>query len=444
MTYAEKLSKFLSTLNYDDIPAKKINEVKEMLLDWVSCIYGGTMTESGRIAAKFARDFSENGRCTVVGLGYKSAPYNAAFANGILSHSIELDDIDVLAYFHHAPPVASAAFAAAEWGSVCGKTFLTGLAAGFEIMNRVSEAVNPSLKNRGYHTTPSCGVFGAGVAAGRMLDLNADQLTSVFGLCGAQASGLMEMYGKSMQKRFNPGPAARNGVTAALFAQRGFTGAETIFEGKRGFAQAFSDKYDLEKLTANLGKNWTYAFEYKPYACARPLHNAIDCALNIRKEHKFEIEDIKSIVMKRNPEWASYHNIKEPGSYHEAQVSLPFATALALVLGKVFVDQFSDENLKNPRIMGVSKMVNIEPDTSLPRGVSCNMIVTLKNGEIFSSQVDYPKGSLQNPLNWEERITKFKNLSSHLLSASERQAIVDCIGSIETIRDISEFATLLS
>jgi 2-methylcitrate dehydratase PrpD len=148
--------------------------------------------------------------------------------------------------------------------------------------------------------------------------------------------------------------------------------------------------------------------------------------------------------MKRNPEWANYHGNKEPKSYHEAQVSLPFATALAMVYGKVFVEQFSDENLKNAQIMNLCKMVNIEPDPALPRGVSCKIIVTLKNGEQLSSQVDYPKGSLQNPLSWDERIAKFDALSSHLLSSAERKAIVDCILNLEQLNTISDFAALLS
>ena len=145
----------------------------------------------------------------------RSDAAQAAFANAISSHSIELDDIDVLALFHFSPPVFSAALAAAEQHGANGKQLLVALAAGCEMMERVSRAANPSLRNRGFHTTPTCGVFGATVAAAKLQRLSPAKLTSAFGLAGAQASGLMEMYGPSMQKRFNPGPAARNGVTAA-------------------------------------------------------------------------------------------------------------------------------------------------------------------------------------------------------------------------------------
>src|SRR5690606_15569427 len=113
---------------------------------------------------------------------------------------------------------------------------------GCEMMARLSRATNPQLRDRGFHTTPTCGTFGATVAAGRLLGLDPEQMTSALGLAGAQASGLMEMYGTSMQKRFNPGPAARNGVVAAQMAALGFTGADTILDGVRGFGPAFAGK----------------------------------------------------------------------------------------------------------------------------------------------------------------------------------------------------------
>ncbi len=444
MNYTEKLAQYAANLKYEDIPKGTIDLVKVLILDYISCAYGGGPTESGRIAAEFAREFAEKGKCTVIGYGYKSAPYNAAFANAILSHSIELDDADELAYFHTAPQTISPALAAAEWVDANGKDFLVGVTIGSEFVNRISEATNPSLRNRGFHTTPTCGAFGAGAAAGRIMKLSEEKMVSVLGLSGAQASGLMEMYGTSMAKRFNPGPAARNGVTAALFAERGFTGAETILEGERGFCKAFSDKVDLERLTRDLGKDFRLSIELKPFACARPIHNAIGCALEIRQKYSPEIKNIASMVMKRNTEWGTkYHNIKAPRTFHEAQMSLPFSVALGLVKGKAFVDDYSDENLKNPDIMRLSKMVEIENDPSLPRGVSCRLIMTMKDGKKMEAQVDYPKGSLRNPMTESERFAKFEALSQKWLDDQQRKTIVQKINELEKVQNIREFTSLL-
>src|SRR5207248_10422225 len=128
-----------------------------------------------------------------------------------------------------------------------------------------------SLRTRADHTPPTGGVFGATIAAARLLKLDRDTTVSALGLAGAQASGLMEMYGPSMQKRFNPGPSARNGVTAAVMAQLGFTGAATIFDGERSFCRAFSDHFDVGELTKDLGKDFPVFMEFKPYSCARPI-----------------------------------------------------------------------------------------------------------------------------------------------------------------------------
>src|SRR3954467_6412463 len=162
-------------------------------------------------------------------------------------------------------------------------------------MERTARATNPSLRNRGFHTTPTCGVFGATVAAGKLLKLSKDKLVSALGMAGAQASGLMEMYGPSMQKRFNPGPTARNGVTAARMAQLGFTGADTIFEGERGFLKAFTDESRGEALVEGVRKPYELLIEFKPYSCARPIHNAIDCALDVRSEAGFNAAEARKI-----------------------------------------------------------------------------------------------------------------------------------------------------
>jgi 2-methylcitrate dehydratase PrpD len=444
MNPTEKMAKYAADLKYEDIPDKVLGTVKALILDYVSCAFGGMQTESGRIAAEFAREFAERGRCTVIGFGYPSAPYNAAFANAIMAHSTEMDDTDVLAYFHTGPEVVSSALAAAEWVKASGKEFLVGITVGSEILNRISEATNPSLRNRGFHTTPTCGVFGAGAAAGRIMGFDEMKMVSVLGLSGAQASGLMEMYGPSMAKRFNPGPPARNGVTAALFVERGFTGAETILEGQRGFCRAFSDQVVLERLTDNLGKDFRLPIEYKPYACARPIHNAIDCALQIRERYSPDPNQIASLLVKRHPEWGTrYHYIREPRTFHEAQMSLPFSVAVALVVGKAFVDQYSDENLKNPVIMRLARITEIEDDPSLPRGVSCHMVVKMTDGKSMEVQVDYPKGSLQNPMSEAERYAKFEGLSHKILKDEQRKAIVEKISSLEKVKAIGEFASLL-
>ena len=441
-THARQLAQRYVKLAYNDIVPASRHAVKRLLLDYLGVALAGSQSESGRIARRFAREQGGKGDARLIGDNAKSSMMTAAFANAISSHSIELDDIDVLALFHFSPPVYSSALAVADATKANGKQLIVALAAGCEMMERVSRAANNSLRNRAFHTTPTCGVFGATIAASKLLKLSPEKMTNALGMAGAQASGLMEMYGPSMQKRFNPGPTARNGVTSALMAQLGFTGADTIFEGERGFLKAFTDKNFPEALIDGIDKPYELLIEFKPYSCARPIHNAIDCALAVRTQSGFDAAAVKSIHFTRHPDWALYHQNKVPRTYHEAQVSLPFSVAVALLEGQALLKQYSDRNIRNAKVKQLSDATNITVDASLPRGVSCKMVVTLNDGNTFASQVDYPKGSIQNPMSDEELLIKFESLAAPVAGAKRAAVLADAVMAVEKVGDVSALLKL--
>ena len=441
-TIAAQLAAHFHEFDYRGLPQASQAAVKRLLLDYLGVAIAGSRTESGRVARAFVQDAGGRAEAALIGDTVRVPAAHAAFANAISSHSIELDDIDVLALFHFSPPVFSAALAAAEQQCAGGRQLLVALAAGCEMMERVSKAANSSLRNRGYHTTPTCGVFGAAVAAGKLYRLTPARLTSAFGLAGAQASGLMEMYGPSMQKRFNPGPAARNGVTAAGMARIGFTGADTIFEGERGFLRAFTDQSDASQLVAGLDQPYQLDIEFKPYSCARPIHNAIDCALEIRNRHQPALDAIKHIGMARHPDWAHYHQNKTPQTYHEAQVSLPYSVAVALKEGQALLKQYNDRKLADPVLRRISDFTDITVDATLPRGVSCRMTMTLSDGREFVSQVDYPKGSIQNPMSDDELRAKFDSLAAPVVGAARAAQIAERVARIEQCGDVRQLMRL--
>ena len=442
MTVTTELCDLFTNRIYDEIPEPLLGEIKRLLLDFVGVCISGSQSESGRIASSFAQELGGHPEATIIGTSGRVNAVNAAFANAISSHSIELDDVDEEALYHYGPPIMASALAVAESVHSTGKQFLTAVTAGCETMARLSRSVNPSLRNRGFHTTPTCGVFGATVASGLLLSLTSGQLVSALGLAGAQASGLMEMYGISMQKRFNPGPAARNGVTAALLAQRGFTGADSIIEGERGFAAAFSDSFDQGQLLEGLGKTIPVLIEFKPYSCARPIHNAIDCVLELRAKSGIGVSDVKTITVFRHPTWARYHQSKYPRSYHEAQMSLPYSVALAFVEGKALPAQYQlVDSEKAGQLMAFAERVVIKEDPSLLRGVSCRLVVETINGEQLSVEVDYPRGSVQRPLTDEEMVEKFTSLVSPEIDDEQSKGLVDTLTNLETLEDMALFAS---
>jgi 2-methylcitrate dehydratase PrpD len=442
-TPSEVLADHFATISFAELPAKLISDSKTLVADYLGVGIAGSQTDSGAIAARFANETGGKPEAALIGHPGRVPAVHAAFANAISSHSIELDDVDVLALFHFSPPVVSAALAVAERQKSSGEEFIAAVALGCEMMARASAAANNSLRDRGYHTTPTCGVFGATITAARLLKLDRDQIVSALGLAGAQSSGLMEMYGPSMQKRFNPGPAARNGVTAALLAKLGFTGAATIFDGERGFLRAFTDKFDIGELTKALGQDYPVYMEYKAYSCARPIHNAIDCALEIRKQLKEPLANVAAITMRRHPAWAHYHLNTRPKTYHEAQVSLPYSTAVALIEGNALLPQYQDEKLSDPEILRLSEMIQVIPDEALPRGVSCLMTLKTTGGAELASQVDHPRGSIKNPMTPEDMSNKAHMLGDDIVGRDQIDAMIERVNNVETLSGITEIMNLV-
>ncbi|HHY38592.1 MAG TPA: MmgE/PrpD family protein [Clostridia bacterium] len=432
------MSEHFVGLSYQDIPTSVVDSVKKLVLDFLGVSLAGSRTESGRIAQTFALEMGGSPQVSLIGRKEKTGIVHAAFANAICAHSVELDDVDELALFHFGPPIVSAALATAEMVGASGKEFLIAVVAGCEMMARLSRGCNPSLRDRGFHTTPVCGAFGAAVASSKLLRLSSREMVSALGLAGAQASGLMEMYDDSMQKRVNPGPAARNGVTAALLARSGFTGTDRILEGERGFGKAFCDEFWPEKVLENLGEEIPVNIEFKPYACARPIHNAIDCALSIRQQPGFDSTRIKAIRVWRHPAWAKYHMNNSPHSFHEAQVSLPYSVAVALLEGNALLQQYGEDRLNSEQVQRLTKMVEVLEDPSLPRGVSCRMEVTMESGLFLSAQVDYPKGSLKNPMTHEELEEKAHLLGDEVVGKAALSEAIAKVGDLEHLCSVVE------
>jgi 2-methylcitrate dehydratase PrpD len=441
-TASKQLVKHFGKMSYGNLPSESHATVRRLLLDYLGVALAGSCSESGKIAIRYAKNLGGTAQGTLIGDGTTVPMELAAFSNAISSHSIELDDVDILALFHFSPPVCSAALSAAERTEASGKDLVTAVAAGCEMMERLSRATNNALRNRGFHTTPTCGVFGAAVSAAKLLRLNEQEFISALGLAGAQASGLMEMYGPSMQKRFNPGPAARNGVAAAHLASLGFSGAATIMEGERGFCRAFSGDFDAARLVEGFRRSYRLFVEFKPYSCARPIHNAIDCALEIRNRHNPNLAGIRRIVMVRHPDWAYYHQNANPRTIHEAQVSLPFSVAVALKEGKALLDQYSKENMTAPAIQRLSKLIEFTVDECLPRGVSCRMTIEMSDGRKFVTQVDHPKGSIQNPMTDEELRSKFVYLAEPIIGKSRSAQLADKVEKIEHVPNIRSLMKL--
>jgi 2-methylcitrate dehydratase PrpD len=211
------LAEVLASTTYDDLPGDVLEHTRRSITDWLGSVLGGSIETPARIAQRVASGFGVSNESTMFGAGRASAAA-AAFANGVASHILELDDIHKGSTVHAAAPIIPAALAVAEREHADGRAFIASVTIGYEAAFRIGEAVNPSHYFF-FHPTGTVATFGAAVAVGSLLKLTADEMLDALGNAGTQAAALWEFNADgAMSKHLHPGKAAMNGVLAADLA----------------------------------------------------------------------------------------------------------------------------------------------------------------------------------------------------------------------------------
>lgn len=287
----QQLAEFATALTYDDLPPDVPRRARDLAIDFIgSIVRAGAEADSTpsllRMAASLGLD--SPGQSTVFGLNKRYAPATAALFNGMLGHSLDFDDTHSDSSTHPSAPIVPAALAAAEMTGASGRDLLTAIVAGYEVMLRVANALDPTAHYaRGFHPTATTDVFGAAAAAGWIFGLDAGKMASAFGVAGSQAAGSLQfLVNGAWNKRYQVGAAAMNGLIAASLARAGFLGASEAIEGKHGLLVGYyTDDLQPERAVAGLGTVWkTMKIGLKPYPACRYTHAAVDGLIALRAE----------------------------------------------------------------------------------------------------------------------------------------------------------------
>jgi len=422
-----------------------VAEARRAVLDWLGAVIAGSAEPPARYAQAVAARFGVSTDATVFGAGRGSAA-SAAFANGVASHTLEVDDVHKTATLHAAAPIMPAAFAVAEREHAAGRDFLLAVTLGYEAALRIGEAVNPS-HYRFWHPTGTAATFGSAVAAGSLLKLGAKQMTDALGSAGTQAAGLWEFNADgTMSKALHPGKAALNGLLAADLAREGFTGASKILEGDRGFFRAMSKGADESRITDRLGEHWKITENcYKLHFCCGHTHTAIDAAIEISargggqgKIASVEVETYGpglAIVKERNP--------RTP---FQARFSLNYCVAVALVEGRVGLRQFSPdrfgpEGVRIPELADLMTRVRVTVANDLtaryPAAWPVRMTVHYDDGKVVRGKADYPKGNPENPVNLDVLEQKFMELVAPRAGENTARRLIDAVSAIDSCDDVA-------
>src|ERR1700758_657865 len=325
------LAHYLVTAGYDDLPASVRKEGSRTLLNWVGVAIGGSRHQTVDIAAAALGPFSGPPQASLLGRREPFDIMHPPFTNGFPSHIFDYDDTHLKTIIHPAGPVASAILAISEMQPVTGKDFLNALVLGVETECRIGNAVYPNHYDVGWHITGTAGVFGSAAAVGKLLKLNEQQMVWALGLAASQPVGLRESFG-SMNKSFNPGRAASNGIFAAMLASKNFTSSDAMIEAKRGWANTISTKQDYKEITEGLGERYEAILNtYKPFACGIVMHPAIDAAIQLRNQYQLKPDQIDTINLRVNPLVLELTGKKTPTAGLEGKFSIYHAVAVAIV-----------------------------------------------------------------------------------------------------------------
>jgi 2-methylcitrate dehydratase PrpD len=433
------LARYVASGSHADLPAAVRSEARRTLLNWMGCAVGGSRHGTVDAAIAALAPFSGPPQASVLGRRERLDILHASLMNGISSHVFDFDDTHLKTVIHPAAPVVPAILALSEQRTVSGKEFLNALVLGIEVECRIGNAVYPAHYDRGWHITGTAGVFGSAAASGKLLGLSEQQMIWALGLAATQPVGLREMFG-SMAKSFHPGRAAQNGLTAAHLAARNFTSAAAGLEGRSGWANVLSTARDYGRITEHFGKTYEILFNtYKPFACGVVIHPTIDACIQVRREHRLAAEQVARVDLRVHPLVLELTGKKTPQTGLESKFSVYFAAALAIVRGSAGVQDFSDENVHDPIIVGVRDRVVATIDPAI-REHQVRAIVTTTDGRTIDKFVEHVTGSLERPLSDKDLEAKFMGLADGVLPSDRSRRLMELCWGVETLANAGELA----
>jgi 2-methylcitrate dehydratase PrpD len=437
------LAKFVLDFPTQEVPADVMHLAKRCLMNYSGVALLANLDPAIDILLDVLRAEGCAPAATVIGKGFKTSALNAALANGFLGHFEDYDDTHTTV-IHPSAPILPGALALSEQRTVSGKDFLAAFAVGVEVACRIGLVLVEHFREGAahWHITNTCGVLGAASAVGRLLKLNQEQMVYAFAIAGTQASGLREVFG-SMCKPFHAGKAAQNGTLAALLAQRGFTGTDSIFEGARGLVGVMASGHDISEATKDLGQRWELPQNgLKPFACGQANHGFIDAALALRKQPGVRPETIKHIQGSVEQFAPTLVRRRHPRSGLESKFCYYHSVAAALVDGQALPAQFTDERAADPAIESLRNRIDFNEDPSLPRR-AVRVTLELTDGRTYTERVDHPTGTPGNPMSDTRVQEKFHGLASAVLGVEKADQAQSALWSVDTMPDVSQLIPLL-
>jgi 2-methylcitrate dehydratase len=450
MNLAERLSRYATSLRYEDIGSAAIHVTKQRIVDALGCALGSLDARPARSTMALAESIPVP-LSTLIGSSLKTTPDMAALVNGTLVRYLDFNDGYIGKEVGHPSDNIAACLAVAEAEGASVQDFILSVVLAYEIQCRFQDAAN--LYRRGWDHVNYV-LIASVIAVGRLMKLSQSQLTHAIGIAVNGHIALRQVRSGELSawKGCSAPNAVRNAIVSAQLARHGMTGPSPIFEGEMGFFKQITGAFEIEP--ENFGGRGTPFMVQRTLTKMFPtngeLQTAVWAALDLRGRVR-AWDDVASIAIDttevgykflgKDPEkW-------RPESRETADHSLPYTVARALFDGEITIESYSEQRYRDPQILDFMRKITVAEDPALtalfPALIPNRITVVMKSGERHSKQVDDARGGLATPMSDEDFERKFNGLASEHYSEPRRRRLLEFLWSLESQPELAQLFRLM-
>jgi 2-methylcitrate dehydratase len=450
MTEVEQLARFVAGRHFADISVQARQQLKIRVLDTIGVAIGALDAPPIAAIARLIDELGGRPLATMIG-GGRTAPDRAAFFNGALSRYLDFMD-SYLAPLEtcHPSDNLGAVLAAAEMRGAGGADFLTALAVAYQVQTRLCDVA--PVRARGFDHTVQ-GVYAAAAGVAKALALPPEKIANAIAISGTSnvALRVTRTGALSHWKAFAYPNAAMAATHAALLAAHGITGPPEVFEGNKGFKETIAGPFEIDWLAEDLER--VRLTVLKKHNAEVHAQSAIDAALDIRSRPGFSVDWVRQVRLRT---FGVAHQIIGGGeegdkrtvrTKEEADHSLPYMLAAALLDGEVQPEQYAAQRIASRDVQELLRRVVITPDPSLsaqfPGRMPAVLEVELGDGAVLHAKRDDYHGFHTNPFDWAAARRKFDRVTQPFLTAKAADRIADVVADLDA-RPVSELTACLA
>jgi 2-methylcitrate dehydratase PrpD len=431
-------ARFALSIDENAIPDRVLTRASYLVLDAIGIALASGRFEFAKRSLSAMTLVGGSGETSVIGMAVRLSPRDAAVMNGILCHGLDYDDTHLEGAVHPTAVVLPAVLSAAALGGSSGAAALDAFVVGVDVAARVGAVAHRLFHRAGFYPTGVAGAFGAAVAAGMLMGLSESEVANAQGIVLSMASGTLEfLEDGAWNKALCAGWAASSGLAAAALAKQGFVGNRRPYTGRHGLYRTLlsygAEDCDIRKATDGLGARWAVEdVALKPFPTCIYTHSSIEAAIALHS--RIVPDDIVSVHVCVPEGVVQYvceplDSKKTPRTTNDAQFSLPFVVAAALLRGRMSVSELDHDALEDPDILALSQLVSysVEEDRSFPGASPGTVRVSMVDGSVLTERVQINLGHPERPMSEMQLKQKFRKNAGAVKSPEEIKYIEEIV-----------------